>query len=167
MIKSENSKIILGIDPGIANTGYACLLSKEGTFRVLKVGVFITKKGYTPSRIKKVYDFFTELVIQFEPDCISMERLFFAKNVKTALLVEEVRGALMLLSAQQSIDLFQYTPLQIKKTLTSYGQASKLEVKMVAQQLVRCDLPKSDDACDAVAAAICHAYNEDLGDIYD
>jgi crossover junction endodeoxyribonuclease RuvC len=114
-----------------------------------------------------IYDFFSDLILQFEPDCISMERLFFSKNVKTALIVEEVRGSIMLLSAQQSVKLFQYTPLQIKKTLTSYGQASKLEVKMVAQQIVGCDLPKSDDACDAVAAAICHVYNEDLGDIYD
>ncbi len=161
----EPHSILLGIDPGIANTGYACLLCEEGTFRLLDVGVFITKKATTPSRILKIYDFFQDLILQYKPTCIVMEKLFFAKNVKTALTVEEVRGSIMLLSAQQNIQLVQYTPLQIKKTLTSYGTASKEEVKMVSESILNLTLPKSDDACDAVAAAICHAYNNDWGDI--
>ncbi|HPJ12535.1 MAG TPA: crossover junction endodeoxyribonuclease RuvC [Caldisericia bacterium] len=161
----KNNTIILGIDPGIANTGYACLLFKEDTLRLLDVGVFITKKGPTEHRIKKIYDFFQQLILTFRPDCMVMEQLFFSKNVKTALVVEEVRGSLMLLCAQQNMSFAQYTPLQIKKTLTHYGQASKMEVKLVSESILDISLPTSDDACDAVAASLCHAYTFDWSDI--
>ncbi|MDD4028152.1 MAG: crossover junction endodeoxyribonuclease RuvC [Caldisericia bacterium] len=161
----ENNTIILGVDPGIANTGYACLLCLEDTFRLLDVGVFVTQKGPAEYRIKRIYEFFQQLILTYHPDCMAMERLFFSKNVKTALVVEEVRGSLMLLSAQQDLKLIQYTPLQIKKTLTHYGQASKMEVKLVSESLLNMALPTSDDACDAVAVSLCHAYNCDWGDI--
>ncbi len=163
----KDNTIILGVDPGIANTGYACLLCIEDTFRLLDAGVFITKKGPPEYRIKKIYEFFQQLIFTYHPDWMAMERLFFSKNVKTALAVEEVRGSLMLLSAQQDLQFIQYTPLQIKKTLTHYGQASKMEVKLVSESLLNMTLPTSDDACDAVAVSLCHAYNCDWGDIYD
>jgi crossover junction endodeoxyribonuclease RuvC len=155
--KSFQSQIILGIDPGIANTGYALLLEKGGALSLLDNGVFITKKGPTAQRIKQIYDFITSKVQEHSVAAISIEKIFFNKNVKTAMIIEEVRGAILLLSAQHQIPISQYTPLQVKKCLTLFGKASKLEVKMIAEQILGIPLPKSDDACDAVAVALCYS----------
>lgn len=154
---SFQNQVILGIDPGIANTGYALLLEKGGALSLLNNGVFITKKGPTAHRIKQIYDFLAAKIHEFSVDAISIEKIFFNKNVKTAMIIEEVRGAILLLSAQNDIPISQYTPLQVKKCLTLFGKASKLEVKMIAEQILGTPLPKSDDACDAVAVALCYS----------
>ncbi len=155
--QSFETNIILGIDPGIANTGYACLLEQEGTLSLLEAGVFVTKKNPVPYRIKQIYDFFSTLLTKHPVGSISIEKIYFNKNVKTAMIIEEVRGALLLLSAQHSISIHQYTPLEVKKSLTLFGKASKLEVKLMAERIINSALPKSDDACDAVAVALCHS----------
>jgi len=167
---SFETNIILGIDPGIANTGYACLLEQDGRISLIDAGVFITKKNPTPYRIKLIYDFFCSLLAKYDVGSISIEKIFFNKNVKTAMIIEEVRGALLLLSAQKSISIHQYTPLEVKKSLTLFGKASKLEVKLMAERIINSPLPKSDDACDAVAVALCHSIlekEEEPIDIFD
>ncbi len=110
---------------------------------------------------------FSTIRSPFHPNCMVMEQLFFSKNVKTALVVEEVRGSLMLLCAQQNMSFAQYTPLQIKKTLTHYGQASKMEVKLVSESILDISLPTSDDACRCGAASLCHVYTFLIGVTYD
>jgi crossover junction endodeoxyribonuclease RuvC len=168
--KSFQNQIILGIDPGIANTGYALLQEKEGALTLLNNGVFITKKGPVPARIKQIYDFLDGKIREFELSAISIEKIFFNKNVKTAMIIEEVRGAILLLSAQHNIPISQYTPLQVKKCLTLFGKASKLEVKMIAEQILATTLPRSDDACDAVAVALCYSLMgsmEEENDFFD
>lgn len=138
---------------------------------MLDSGVFITKKGPVPARIKQIYDFLQSKILEFQPSAIAIEKIFFNKNVKTAMIIEEVRGAILLLSAQQDIIISQYTPLQVKKCLTLFGKASKLEVKMIAEQILKITLPTSDDACDAVAVALCYSLmgstEEDENDIFD
>jgi crossover junction endodeoxyribonuclease RuvC len=168
--ESFQSRIILGIDPGIANTGYALLQEKGGALSLLDNGVYITKKGPVPARIKQIYDFLQGKIKEFDLSAISIEKIFFNKNVKTAMIIEEVRGAILLLSAQHQIPIYQYTPLQVKKCLTLFGKASKLEVKMIAEQILGAPLPKSDDACDAVAVALCYSLmggQEENDDFFD
>lgn len=168
--ESFKRQIILGIDPGIANTGYALLLEEGGALSLLDNGVFITKKGPTPNRILQIYNFLKGLLNEHHVDAIAIEKIFFNKNVKTAMIIEEVRGAILLLSAQHTIPISQFTPLQVKKCLTLFGKASKLEVKMIAEQILHMTLPSSDDACDAVAVAICYSLmgsQEEGNDLFD
>ena len=168
--ESFKRQIILGIDPGIANTGYALLLEEGGALALLDNGVFITKKGPTPNRILQIYNFLKGLLNEHHVDAIAIEKIFFNKNVKTAMIIEEVRGAILLLSAQHTIPISQFTPLQVKKCLTLFGKASKLEVKMIAEQILHLTLPSSDDACDAVAVAICYSLmgsQEEGNDLFD
>jgi crossover junction endodeoxyribonuclease RuvC len=169
--ESFQNRIILGIDPGIANTGYALLQEKEGALTLLDQGVIVTKKGPTPARIKQIYDFLQSKITQYTVSALSIEKIFFNKNVKTAMIIEEVRGAILLLSAQHNLPISQYTPLQVKKNLTLFGKASKLEVKMIAEQILHTKLPTSDDACDAVAVALClsmmGSQTEDMDDFFD
>jgi len=149
--------IVFGIDPGIANTGYA-LVEKEDSNRlkVLETDNFTTKKIPTEKRLNQIFEFLKEKAILYSPDCFAIEKLYFNKNTKTALIIEEVRGIILLLAAQLNIQIFQYTPLEVKKTLTMYGKASKSETKKILESMLETELPKSDDACDAVGVAICH-----------
>jgi crossover junction endodeoxyribonuclease RuvC len=151
--------ILFGIDPGLACTGYACISENQGKIEILDTGTYKTKKNPIEFRLKEIYDFFSVKISEFNVDQLAIEKIFFSKNVKTALMIEEVRGILMLLSTQMGISVFQYTPLEVKCTLTMYGRASKLEVKMMVERMIDTKLPKSDDACDAVAIALCHLYS--------
>lgn len=149
--------IVFGIDPGIANTGYA-LVEKDNskTYKLLETDNFVTKRIPIEKRLYLIFEFLKEKANSYSPDCFAIEKLYFNKNTKTALTIEEVRGTILLLSAQLNIEIFQYTPLEIKKTLTMYGKASKLETKIILESMLRTELPKSDDACDAVGVAVCH-----------
>ena len=149
--------IIFGIDPGIANTGYALIKkNEENLSKILEVNTFTTKKNPLEYRLNQIYEFLKNKAISYSPDYFATEKLYFNKNSKTALIIEEVRGIILLLAAQLSIPIFQYTPLEVKRTLTLYGKASKFEVREVLENMLNTKLPKSDDACDAVGVAICH-----------
>lgn len=154
------SPLILGIDPGIARLGYACLSEKKGKLSMLNAGVFTTSPQPIEFRLKLIYEQMEALAKQFTFTALALEKVFFSKNAKTALTIEAVRGVLMLFGAMHQIQVYQYTPLEIKKTLTMYGQASKLEVQMVSESILGHSLPASDDACDAVAVALCHHIME-------
>ena len=154
------SPLILGIDPGIARLGYACLREENGKLDILDAGVFITTPQPIEFRLKLIYEQMEKLSRDFSFTSLALEKVFFSKNAKTALIIEAVRGVLMLFGAMHQIEVFQYTPLEIKKTLTMYGQASKQEVQMVAEGILGHALPSSDDACDGVAVAICHHLSQ-------
>jgi len=151
--------ILFGIDPGLASCGFASVNIDKKNIEILDTGTFKTKQNPIEHRLKEIYDFFSEKIKQYPVNEIVIEKIFFCKNVKTALMVEEVRGILLLLSKQMDIPVFQYTPLEVKSTLTLYGRASKLEVKLMLEKIINTELPKSDDACDAVAIALCHFYS--------
>ncbi|MEA3356843.1 MAG: crossover junction endodeoxyribonuclease RuvC [Patescibacteria group bacterium] len=154
---------ILGIDPGVATTGWGVIEDGDDSnpvgFKVLDFGVITTSAGtQLPSRLSIIYDDMIQLIKQFSPDHVSVEKLFFCKNLKTAMSVGEARGVIMLAIEKSKLEFSEFTPLQIKQGVCGYGKADKKQVQtMVAQLLGLDEIPKPDDAADALAAAICGA----------
>lgn len=149
--------VILGIDPGIADTGYGIIKTTNGQLKCLGYGSIKTKaKTYLPSRLEIINKELDKIIKKYTPDLISIEELFFCKNVKTALIVGQARGVMLLTAEQNKIPITEFTPLQVKQAVSAYGKASKLQVqKMVKLLLNLKDIPKPDDAADALAIAIC------------
>lgn len=151
---------ILGIDPGIALLGFGIIeYLPGGRFKPIDYGCITTEAGTPlPERLLRVYEGISILIDAFKPDAVAMEELFFNKNVKTALLVGHARGAALVAAAAKTNQLFEYTPLQVKQAVVGYGRADKHQVQtMVTQILGLKEIPKPDDAADALAVAICHA----------
>jgi crossover junction endodeoxyribonuclease RuvC len=150
---------IIGIDPGTGILGFGVVDFVHGKQpKLVDVGV-ITTPAHTPldQRLLDIYDSLTEIIATTKPDVMSIEKLFFAQNVTTAISVSHARGVAMLTGAQAKLPIFEYTPLQIKQTLTGYGRADKKQVQeMVKIHLNLKTIPKPDDAADALAAAITH-----------
>ncbi|MCX7832477.1 MAG: crossover junction endodeoxyribonuclease RuvC [Actinobacteria bacterium] len=150
---------IVGIDPGTAITGYACLESFDGRFKLHKHGCIKTNSETEISnRIKQIYEEISALIDWFQPDVVALERQFFNRNVTNALFVGHASGVILLAAAQRGVPVSMYTPLQVKQSIAGYGKASKKQVQyMVKNLLGLLELPKPDDAADAIAVAICHA----------
>ena len=150
---------IIGIDPGTGILGFG-VIDVEGTkFRLVDAGV-ITTPPHTPhgERLEDIYDSLTEIIAAAKPDACSIEKLFFSRNITTAMSVAEARGVALLVAQQHKLAIHEYTPPQIKQTVTGYGSADKKQVQeMVRIQLGLKDVPKPDDCADALAAAITHA----------
>ncbi len=152
---------VLGIDPGIAIVGYGIVEHIGNRFRVHDYGSIQTKAG-TPvvERLKIVYDSLVALIEKEKPDCMAIEELFFNTNSKTAITVAEARGVLLLGAVNSGIEVFEYTPLQVKQAVTGYGRADKNQVQQMTKSLLGLDrVPKPDDTADALAIAICHAHS--------
>lgn len=149
---------VLGIDPGYAIMGYGIVDIKGTRLSSIKHGVITTDKGMEmPYRLKYLYSNLMELISEYRPDVGAIEELFFNNNAKTAILVGQARGAAMLSCINSGIDVYEYTPLQIKQALVGYGRAEKKQVQYMVKTLLNLkEVPKPDDAADAVAAAICH-----------
>ena len=150
---------ILGIDPGYATVGYGIIENDNGKFRPLDYGAVETPANLaTPERLIMIENGITELVKSVEPDEIAVEELFFNTNITTGIKVAQARGVILLSCAKLCDRLFEYTPLQIKSTVTGNGTASKTQVQFMVRSLLRLkETPKPDDAADALAAALCHA----------
>lgn len=151
---------ILGIDPGIADTGYGIIQKdKFGNLTCLDYGSIKTHaKTDLADRLKIINQTLDQIIKKYNPRLVVVEQLFFCKNVKTALLVGHARGVVLLTAKQNKIPIIEFTPLQIKQAVSSYGKASKTQVqKMVKLLLNLKELPQPDDAADALAAAICGA----------
>lgn len=146
---------ILGIDPGIGICGFGLI---EGN-QALDFGVVTTKiRAPLPSRLKELYDGLTQIFDELKPDVVSVEKLFFSKNITTGISVAEARGIVLLVAEQHNVEVFEYTPNEIKKTLTGYGSAKKGQIQeMVKLHLSLETRPRPDDAADALAAAITHS----------
>jgi len=153
--------IILGFDPGIAIVGFGVIDKQGNNIRPKQYGCIQTLAGLeTGVRLKQIYDSALELIKTYQPDAISIEKLFFNKNVTTALTVGQARGVLMLAAVQFDIPIFEYTPLQVKQALVGYGRAEKKQIQeMVKLYLGLSAIPKPDDVADALAIAICHAHS--------
>lgn len=155
--------LVLGIDPGIAITGYGLVRTHpQNDYECLTYGVVTTKAGLSDAeRLKILFEELSELIILHRPESCAVEKLFFQKNVKTALSVGQARGVAMLTLAQAGLPIAEYTPNEIKQTVCGYGNASKIQVQRMVQALLRLeDLPKPDDAADALAVAICHINHQ-------
>ncbi len=149
---------VLGIDPGIAIVGYGIIDFDGRSYRTVDYGVINTpaKLGYA-QRIKMLYDAMEQILEEYHIDAVAIEELFFNQNTKTAITVAQARGALVLAVMNKHIELFEYTPLQVKQSICGYGRADKRQVQEMVQRLLSLkELPKPDDAADALAIAIGH-----------
>ena len=160
METKPKSRRILGIDPGTGILGFGVIDSDiNGKLSLVDAGVIRTTPNDPDSkRLVTIYDELSGIVKELKPTILSVEKLFFAQNVTTAMTVSQARGVVLLLGEQAHMDLFEYTPLQIKQALTGYGRATKNQIQeMVKVILGLKELPKPDDCADALAAAICHS----------
>ena len=151
--------LIMGIDPGIGITGYSFVEYNNESFELITSGSIQTDKTAPhPKRLKELKDDMDFLIKKYQPDCASIEQLFFFKNQKTVIPVAEARGVILTVLEKFNIPTFGYTPMVVKQVLTGYGRADKKEVEqMVRIALESENLPKLDDTVDAIAIAICHS----------
>lgn len=150
---------IIGIDPGTGILGFGVIDFAAGKAKMVTAGV-ITTPAHTPldQRLEEIFDGLTDIIAETKPEYMSIEKLFFAQNVTTAMSVSHARGVAMLTGRKAKLPIFEYTPQQIKQTLTGYGKADKKQVQeMVRLQLGLKVVPKPDDCADALAAAITYA----------
>ena len=151
---------IIGIDPGTGILGFGVIDAHGGKTKLVTAGV-ITTPAHTPlaDRLEEIYLELTNIIAETKPELMAIEQLFFAKNVTTAMSVAHARGVAMLTGKQAKLKIEEYTPLQIKQSLTGYGKADKKQVQeMVRIQLGLKEVPKPDDCADALAAAIMCAF---------
>ena len=151
---------ILGIDPGMAIVGYAMIdYDGENNIKLLTSGSIQTDKKQPDSgRLLEIYNDLSSIVEKYQPDCASVEQLFFFKNQKTIIPVAEARGVILTVLEKYDVPIYSYTPMEVKQVLTGYGRAEKKEVEqMVRLNLGTENLPKLDDTIDAIAIAICHS----------
>lgn len=147
---------IIGIDPGTGILGFGVIDVKQGRAKLVTAGVVKTP-AHTPlpDRLGEIYNSLGEIIAETQPQVMAIEKLFFAQNVTTAISVAHARGVAMLTGKQAGMTIEEYTPLQIKQTLTGYGRADKKQMQeMVRLQLALQAIPKPDDAADALATAI-------------
>ena len=153
--------IIMGIDPGIAIVGFGVIEYKGNNFKVIDYGAVTTEPEVTfPNRLKQIYDTLVELFGVYKPDALAIEELFFNKNVKTAINVGQARGVEILAAVNSGIEVFEYTPLQVKQGVVGYGRAEKRQVQEMIKIILNLKkIPKPDDVADALAVAVCHAHS--------
>jgi crossover junction endodeoxyribonuclease RuvC len=159
-------RIILGLDPGLATTGYGVVEQRGNSLRSLEHGVVSTPAGVElHDRLSLVFDEITELLARFRPEATAVESLFFNVNVRTALAVGQARGVALLACSRAGSALFEYTPQQVKQAVCGYGKADKRQVQeMVRMLLALPEIPRPDDAADALGVAICHAHTRGVRD---
>ena len=153
--------VILGIDPGYAIVGYGVIEYQNNHFRVLDFGA-ITTKAHTDfnDRLLHIHAGLTNLIEIYKPQAMAIEKLFFNTNQKTAIDVAQARGVILLSARQHNVNIFEYTPLQVKQSVVGYGRAEKKQVQEMTKLILNLDaVPKPDDTADALAMAICHAHS--------
>ena len=151
---------ILGIDPGTGILGFGIIdVDAKGKLTMVDAGVIRTPVNHPDyDRLLMIYNDLVGIVEEFKPTIMSVEKLFFAQNITTAMTVSQARGVVLLLGKQHNMELFEYTPQQIKQALTGYGKATKKQMQeMVKVILGLKEQPKPDDCADALAAAICYS----------
>ena len=150
---------ILGVDPGIATVGFAVLDAEKRSQRLLTCGVITTPaKTQLSSRLDQIYRDLNELIAQFHPEVMAVEELFFNTNITTGIAVAHGRGIILLSGYQAGLQIYEYTPLQVKQAVVGYGRADKKQVMDMVRRILSLQaVPKPDDAADAVAIALCHA----------
>ncbi len=158
--------IILGIDPGTANTGYGIIEEKitknqgQKSLKCLDYGVIQTTPCLVPGeRLKKIHLELLKIIKKYQPDVVAVENIYFFKNLKTAMPVSQAKGIILLAAAQKKIPLYEFTPLQAKMAITGYGRAKKPQIQKMIKLLLNLEkLPRPDDAADALLMALCYLY---------
>lgn len=156
--------IIIGIDPGYAIVGIGVVQYSGNKFRTLEYGAITTPAGMpTVDRLKKIYDSLQGYLDKYKPDAVAVEELFFNSNQKTAINVAQARGVILVTIRNNNIPVYEYTPLQVKQSVTGYGRAQKGQIQQMVKTLLGLNvIPKPDDAADALALAICHAHSNKM-----
>ncbi|KPJ69549.1 Holliday junction resolvase [candidate division WOR-1 bacterium DG_54_3] len=159
--------LTLGIDPGTATTGYGLITEKKNRLVFVDHGVISTsRKDTSQARLRKIYSSLKVLILDYKPKAIAVEKLYFGANTKTAIAVGQARGIVLLTAAEFKIPLAEYTPLEVKMAITGYGRADKKQIQQMVKNLLGLsDLPKPDDAADALAIAICHIHSYRLASL--
>lgn len=152
-----NSNLAIGLDPGLATTGYGIVSKTGGKLKALEWGVVETQKNLPlPERLHIIHADVEKLVKRFKPCVAVVESIFFEKNLKTAINVAQARGVILLALQKNRIKILELTPMQLKSRITSYGGASKQQVQNMVKKLLELgDIPKPDDAADALSLAFC------------
>ena len=158
-MREQAGRVILGLDPGTASTGFGVISVVGNRLHALDYGVMETAAGLPlEKRLEKIFGEMNELLGKHQPSAIAVESLFFNANVRTALAVGQARGVTLLACAQAGCEVFEYTPQQIKQGVVGYGKASKEQVMEMVRVLLALPAPiRSDHAADALGVAICHA----------
>lgn len=152
---------ILGIDPGIGRTGWGVVEVQSAKFKVQSYGCLETKAGLpVDQRLKIIHEKISEIIQEYKPDCLTIEELFFNTNAKTAFIVGQARGVVLLTAAQKNLLISVYTPLQVKIAVTGYGRAQKAQIGQMVKVILKLkEIPKPDDTADALAIALTHAFS--------
>ena len=150
---------ILGIDPGYATIGFSVLEAKRGDHRLLQYGTITTPADLPfEKRLQMIYEDMNRLLDAYAPDVMAIEELFWGHNVTTGIGVSHGRGIILLAAAQRDLEIYEYTPMQIKQSVVGYGNATKLQVMDMTKRLLHMEkVARPDDAADAIAVAPCHA----------
>jgi crossover junction endodeoxyribonuclease RuvC len=149
---------IIGIDPGTGILGFGVIEISGRTVQMVDAGVIRTPiKEDDAVRLQTIYEELTDIITATHPDCMAVEKLFFARNVTTAMTVAQARGVVLLCGQQAGLELFEYTPMQIKQAVTGYGRADKKQMQEMVRILLHLpEVPKPDDCADALATALAH-----------
>ena len=161
--------LTLGIDPGLATTGYGLVRQAGDRLELVSAGVILTPKTEPlPRRLQMVFRELSGLVAAWRPDVAAVEQLFFNANVRTAIPVGHARGVVLLALVEAGVPVFEYAPLQVKGSLCGYGRADKGQMQRMVQLLLSLEAPpQPDDAADAVAVALCHIHSSRLQEMVD
>lgn len=150
---------IIGVDPGVATTGFGVVRKTKKGLQCLDYGVIQTKPGQSPEqRLRRLHLELSKLLTKYKPRVLAVESVYFFKNLKTAIPVSEARGVILLAAAKKRIEVVQITPLQAKMGICGYGRADKKQVQQMVKEILKLNgLPRPDDAADALAVALCCA----------
>ena len=152
---------IIGIDPGYAIVGFGIIEYDGYRFDTVDYGAVTTRAGTDfNARLLEIYRDVCDILDGYEPSCMAIEKLYFTSNQKTAIDVAEARGVVLLAAKQRNIEIFEYTPLQVKQSITGYGKAVKKQVQEMTRSILKLpEIPKPDDTADALAIAVCHGHS--------
>lgn len=161
--------LVIGLDPGLAITGYGLVAGDGQHLQEVAHGVLRTPaQAPLAERLVMLHDGLAALLQEYRPQTAAVEELFFSNNAQTAMLVGQARGVLLLTAAQARLQIAEYTPMQVKQAVTGYGGADKLQIQQMVRVLLGLDeLPRPDDAADALAVAICQHHSARLGALLD
>lgn len=159
---------ILGLDPGLAILGFGIIDEEGNKLKLVDYGIINSEPDITfPERLKLLYDDLDFLINRYKPDIVAVEELFYNRNATTAIKVAQARGVQVLCCQQHDLPLYEFTPLQVKQTITGYGRADKKQVQLMVKNLLNMDqMPQPDDAADAIAIAICLSFAGRFKDQY-
>jgi crossover junction endodeoxyribonuclease RuvC len=161
--------LALGIDPGTATTGYGLVQDQDGSLVVVDYGVILTASELEmPERLLELFRELKKIILLHRPESSAVEKLFFQKNVRTALSVGQARGVILLALAEAGLPVYEYTPNEVKQAVAGYGSADKNQVQQMVRALLGLkELPQPDDAADALAVAICHLHSNRWRSLYE